>query len=134
ALFGDDFHATYELLTNRHLFVEGGADDYLYLEHYVLLANYVHDLDRFETFEALLLDFIHDFVLADSNAEELGRARKVHERLVEQALAARSGLTHLEEEQEELLRRMGGGDDLFGWLRRGRTQGSPAATPELISL
>lgn len=134
ALFGDDFHETYELLTNRLLFVEGGADDYLHLEHYVLLANYVHDLDRFEIFEALLLDFIRDFVLADSNAEELSRARKTHERLVEQALAARSELTRLEEEEEDVLRRLGGGDDLFGWLRRDRAQEAPAAKPELVSL
>src|SRR5277367_3919638 len=56
ALFGDDFRETYELLQNRFLFVENGNDDHLFLEHYVLLANFVNDPDRFEIFDGLLLD------------------------------------------------------------------------------
>src|ERR1700683_1210647 len=85
ALFGEDFHETYNLLQNRFLFVEGGNDDYLFLEHYVLLGNFMNDPDRFDVFDALLLDFVREFVLADDEAEEVTKARKAYERLMEQA-------------------------------------------------
>ena len=73
ALFGDDFPEAYPLLQNRFLFVEGGNDDQFFLEHYVLLGNFVNDPDRFETFDALLLDFVRDYVLAGDSAEELSQ-------------------------------------------------------------
>ena len=57
ALFGEDFRETYELLQNRFLFVEGGNDDNLFLEHYVLLGNFMNDPDRFDIFDSLLLRF-----------------------------------------------------------------------------
>ncbi len=52
ALFGEDFREMYELLQNRLLFVEGGSDEYLFLEHYVLLGNFMNDPDRFGVFDA----------------------------------------------------------------------------------
>ncbi|HXQ25902.1 MAG TPA: hypothetical protein VN822_05805 [Candidatus Acidoferrales bacterium] len=102
ALFGDDFPEVYQLLQNRFLFVEGGNDDHFFLEHYVLLGNFVNDPDRFETFDAILLDFVRDYVLAGDNSEELTKARKAHERLLEQARLLRSELARVEEEEEEL--------------------------------
>ena len=81
ALFGEDFQEAYPLLQNRFLFVEGGNDDQFFLEHYVLLGNFVNDPDRFETFDALLLDFVRDYALAGDSSEELSRARNAHERL-----------------------------------------------------
>ncbi len=86
----------YELLQNRFLFVEGGNDEHLFLEHYVLLGNFMNDPDRFEVFDALLLDFVREFVLADENAEELSKARKTYERLMEQARLLRSELARIE--------------------------------------
>lgn len=83
ALFGEDFHDTYELLQNRFLFVENGNDDHLFLEHYVLVANFVNDPDRFEVFDTLLLDLVRDFVLTGDNADDLSKARKAHERLLD---------------------------------------------------
>ncbi len=83
------------------LFVEGGNDDHLFLEHYVLLGNFMNDPDRFEVFDAFLLDFVREFVLAEDDAEELSKARKAHERLLEQARHLRSELARVEEEQEE---------------------------------
>src|SRR3984957_18023032 len=68
ALFGDEFRQISDLLQNRLLFVEGGNDDHLFLEHYVLLGNFVNDPDRFEIFDSLLLDFVRDFILAGDNA------------------------------------------------------------------
>src|SRR5260370_32977174 len=39
ALFGDEMASAYEILTNRLAFVEGGKDDVLFLEQYVLLGT-----------------------------------------------------------------------------------------------
>src|ERR1700681_4426986 len=53
ALFGDDFAALYDLLKNRLIFLDGGKDDSYFLEHFVLLGNYVRDPDRFEAMDEL---------------------------------------------------------------------------------
>jgi hypothetical protein len=134
ALFGEDFHEMYNLLQNRFLFVEGGNDDHLFLEHYVLLGNFMNDPDRFDTFDALLLDFVREFVLTGDNVEELGKARKVHERLVEQARLLRSELVRIEQEQEELAGKVGESGDVFPWIFK-RKSGVPAeAQKELEDL
>jgi class 3 adenylate cyclase len=121
ALFGEDFTEFYDLLTNRLLFVENGSDDYLFLEHYVLLGNFLQDPDRFENFDALLIDFLRDYVITDANTQELRNAQEAYGRLVEQALGRRSELAKLEEEQEEVLRRVGGSDSFLPGIfkRRG---------------
>jgi hypothetical protein len=134
ALFGDDFHDTYELLQNRFLFVEGGNDDHMFLEHYVLLGNFVNDPDRFDVFDALLLDFVRDFVLPDDNAEELGKARKTHERLLEQARVLRSELARVEQELEETAGRASGSEDGFQRLFWRKTGVAGAAHRELAEL
>jgi len=118
ALFGDDFHETYELLHNRFLFVENGNDDHMFLEHYVLLGNFLTDPDRFDVFDGLLLDFVREFVLPDENAEELGKARKAHERLLEQAKSLRSEVARLEQEIEEAASRTSETEDSFPRLFR----------------
>jgi hypothetical protein len=118
ALFGEDFHEMYELLQNRFLFVEGGNDEYLFLEHYVLLGNFINDPDRFSVFDALLLDLVRDIVLDGDNAEELGKARKTCEGLMEQARRLRSEIVRVEQEQDELANRTGDGTDKFTQLFR----------------
>jgi hypothetical protein len=134
ALFGDDFRETYELLQNRFLFVENGNDDHLFLEHYVLLGNFVNDPDRFEVFDVLLLDFVRDFILAGDNAEELSKARKIYERQLEQARLLRSELERIEEEQSEVTGKSGDGDELFPWLFKRKSGASPEAQSELSNL
>ena len=121
ALFGDDFHETYEILQNRFLFVEGGNDDHMFLEHYVLLGNFMNDPDRFGVFDELLLDFVREFVRLDENAEELSKARKICERLMEQARLLRSELARLEAEQEEAGGRAGGSDSPFPRIFKRKT-------------
>ncbi|HKS67755.1 MAG TPA: hypothetical protein VJR26_10990 [Candidatus Acidoferrales bacterium] len=101
ALFGEDFHEQYGLLQNRLLFVDGGNDDHVLLEHYVLLGNFLNDPDRFEMFDALLLDFVRDFIVPDENAEELSAARKTYDRLLERARSLRSEISRSEQEFEE---------------------------------
>jgi hypothetical protein len=136
ALFGEDFRETYELLQNRFLFVENGNDDHLFLEHYVLLGNFVNDPDRFEIFDSLLLDFVRDFILAGDNADDLSKARKSHERLLEQARLLRSELARIEQEIEEASSRSGDGDGLFPsfFKRKGSANPSPESKGELANL
>jgi hypothetical protein len=124
ALFGEDFRETYELLRNPFLFMEGGSNDQFFLEHYVLLGNFINDPDRFEVFDGLLLDFVRDCALDDDNAEELTKARKAYERLLEQGQVLRSELARVEEEQEETAARAGETGDSFARIFKLR-QGAP---------
>ncbi|MGH9594844.1 MAG: hypothetical protein ACRD5L_17265, partial [Bryobacteraceae bacterium] len=41
ALFGDEAAEAYEMLKDRLVFSDGGRDDRLFLDHYVLLGNYI---------------------------------------------------------------------------------------------
>jgi hypothetical protein len=134
ALFGDDFRETYGLLQNRFLFVENGNDDHMFLEHYVLLGNFINDPDRFDVFDALLLDFVREFVLPDDNAEELGKARKAHERLLEQAKSLRSELARIEQEVDEAAGRASGSEDGFQRLFWRKTGAAGEARRELADL
>src|SRR5579864_5465220 len=85
ALFGEDIGAAYDILNNRLAFVESGKDDVLFLEQYVLLGSYLRDQDRFETFDALLLDFLRESVLAGNQGGELSEAWEEHQKLVDTA-------------------------------------------------
>jgi len=126
ALFGDDFRETYELLQNRFLFVEAGNADQFFVEHYVLLGKFVNDPDRFEVFDTLLLDFVRDYVLSGDDDEELTKARKVHERLLEQARLLRSEIARLDEEREEAVGRATDADHSFPSLFKRRLPSSDA--------
>jgi hypothetical protein len=134
ALFGDEFTEMYALLQNRFLFVEGGNDDHLFLDHYVLLANFVNDPDRFEIFDTLLLDFVRECVVAGDSAEDLTKSRKSYERLVEQARLLRSELARVEEEHEEMSGRAGDGDRSFQTLFKRRTSFPASAQGEIDDL
>jgi hypothetical protein len=132
ALFGEDFHQTYEFLSNPLLFVENGNDDHLFLEHYVLLGNFINDPDRFEVFDTLLLDFVAEFLHDAADTDELSKARKTSDRLVEQARHLRSEIARIEEERNEIGARAGE-DDVFPRLfkRRAASQASGAEREEL---
>jgi hypothetical protein len=108
ALFGDEQQAAYELLANRLAFVENGRDDILFLEQYVLLGNYQNDPDRFEAFQALLLDFLHQSVSVGpgSGDGDVNDARTAHQTLVSAARGARNRLAILETERATILRRL----------------------------
>jgi hypothetical protein len=121
ALFGDDFRETYDILQNRFLFIESGNDDQFLVEHYVLMGNFINDPDRFEVFDALLLDFVRDYVLSSDDDEELAKARKTHERLLEQARLLRSEIARLEEEREEAAGRASDAEHGFPSLFKRRT-------------
>ena len=128
ALFGEENQDAYPLLQNRFLFVEGGNDDQFFLEHYVLLGNFVNDPDRFETFDALLLEFVRDYVLAGDSSDDLSKARNNHERLLERARVLRSEAARIEAEQEEVDSRAGESDSGFPSLFK-RKPAAAAGSP-----
>jgi hypothetical protein len=111
ALFGEEHGGAYELLHSRVAFVEGGRDDMLFLEHYVLLGNYVQDQDRFEAYDALLLDFLRDAAFSRQASGDVHQARKAHRELMDAALAVRNELAQKEQERSLLRQRLerGGG-------------------------
>jgi hypothetical protein len=133
ALFGEDFHEIYDQLHSRFLFVDGGTDDQVLLDHYVLLGNFMSDPDRFDVFDALLLDFVREFVVPDENAEELSRARKSHERLLEQARSLHSELARTEQELDETAGRSSGSEEGFSRLFW-RSSGAGKADREVSDL
>jgi hypothetical protein len=134
ALFGEESQEAYPLLQNRFLFVEGGNDDQFFLEHYVLLGNFVNDPDRFETFDALLLEFVRDYVLAGDSSDELSKARNVYERLLEQARVLRSEMARIEGEVEDASSRVGDGDSGFPSLFKRKPGGGAEARAQLEDL
>src|SRR5713101_467751 len=113
ALFGDEYRSSYELFNSRLLFVEGGRDDLLYLEHYVLLGNFMRDPDRYEVFEAVLLEFLRDLVLAGPLGEEVRMAWRRYDELSQEALSAQAEIARLEAERDTLDRKLQGEDSLL---------------------
>jgi class 3 adenylate cyclase len=113
ALFGDEQKGAYEMLSNRIAFVEGGRDDLLFLEQYVLLGNYQRDEDRFEIFDALLLDLLRETVTTTSRADEIAKASRARAELVNAAVAAREELARLEEQRNTLSRKLQRGGGVF---------------------
>jgi hypothetical protein len=114
ALFGDEASAAYDILNNRLAFVEGGKDDVLFLEQYVLLGNYIRDQDRFETFDAVMLDFLRESILAGDPGNDLNESWRDHQKLVDSAVAYRAEIARLEEERDTLARKLDRSDSLMG--------------------
>jgi hypothetical protein len=110
ALFGDDYAPYYEMLKNRLIFLDGGKDDFYFLEHYVLLGNYVRDPDRFEAIDALFQEFLREsdeVSGADTQATENSGQLSVEEEKL------RAELATLGEQRESLCKKLERGDGLF---------------------
>jgi hypothetical protein len=115
ALFGEDFAPYYELLKNRLIFLDGGKDDVFFLEHYVLLGNYVRDSDRFEAMDALFQEFLRQagVVISLDQDPAFAEAREAHDALLRQAEAIRAELASLEEQREITQKKLDRGDSLL---------------------
>jgi len=111
ALFGDEQRGAYEMLSDRLVFVQGGRDDMLFLDQYVLLGNYQRDEDRLETIDAVFRDFIWETLHLGETTNELGTAQRAYKELLDSAVTAREQLARLEEQRSTLQRRLdrGGG-------------------------
>ncbi|HUN60663.1 MAG TPA: hypothetical protein VMU53_01670 [Candidatus Sulfotelmatobacter sp.] len=114
ALFGEEYALYYEVLKNRLIFLDGGKDDFYFLEHYVLLGNYARDPDRFEAVDTLFQQFLKDVDLglpeetASSDLAALGCQELLHD-----ADKAQTELASLEEQREALRKKLERGDGLL---------------------
>jgi class 3 adenylate cyclase len=113
ALFGDDFLPFYDLLKNRIIFLDGGKDDVYFLEHYVLLGNYVRDPDRFEAMDALFQEFLGQAGVVITQDPAFTDATEAHDELLRQAEAIRAELANLETQREATQKRLDRGDSLL---------------------
>jgi hypothetical protein len=113
ALFGEDFASYYELLKNRLIFLDGGKDDVFFLEHYVLLGNYVRDLDRFEAMDELFQEFVRETGLVANQDPAYAEANREHDQMLNQAQAMRNEIASLREQRENTRRRLERGDSFL---------------------
>ena len=114
ALFGDEAAASYDILNNRLAFVEGGKDDVLFLEQYILLGNYQRDQDRFQTLDAMFLDFLREFVLTGKQGKNVPDPNRTHQQLVDGTVACRAEIARLEVERDALAKRLERSAGLIG--------------------
>lgn len=113
ALFGEDFAPLYELLKNRLIFLDNGKDDVFFLEHYVLLGNYARDSDRFEAMDELFQDFLRESGLATNQDPAYTEAYQTHAALLDQAQAMRNEIANLEEQRENIRKRLDRGESFL---------------------
>lgn len=123
ALFGEDFAAYYELLKNRLIFLDGGKDDSYFLEHFVLLGNYVRDPDRFEAMDALFQEFLQQAGVAIARDAEFEEAQREYQAMLDQVQAMRTEIANLEEQRETHRKKLDRGD---GFLTKFLSSGDPA--------
>src|ERR1700739_2709435 len=112
ALFGEDW-PYYEMLKSRLVFLDGGKDDFYFLEHYVLLGNYSKDPDRLEAMDAVFQDFLKEagIRVAPDSAPAKGAAE--YRTLFTEAERMRGEIGSLEEQRENLRKRLEKGDGLL---------------------
>src|SRR5215472_6395403 len=113
ALFGEDFAPYYELCKNRMIFLEGGKDDFFFLEHYVLLGNYSRDPDRFEAMDALFQEFLREAGIIITEDPAQAEAIQAHTTLLENVQSIRNEIARLEEQREATRKRLERGDSFF---------------------
>jgi hypothetical protein len=123
ALFGEDFAPYYDLLKNRLIFLDGGKDDSYFLEHFVLLGNYVRDPDRFEAMDALFQEFLQQAGVAIAHHPDFVEAQQEHQGILDQVQAMRTEIANLEEQREQHRKKLDRGD---GFLTKFLNSGDPA--------
>ena len=123
ALFGEDFAPYYDLLKNRLIFLDGGKDDSYFLEHFVLLGNYVRDPDRFEAMDALFQEFLQQAGVAIAHDPDFVEAQREHQGILDQVQAMRTEIANLEEQREQHRKKLDRGD---GFLTKFLNSGDPA--------
>ncbi len=113
ALFGEDYAPYYELLKNRLIFLDGGKDDFYFLEHYVLLGNYARDSDRFEAMDALFQEFLKEAGVELPQETPITKAVESFRELSKEAEKSSAELASLEEQRDGLRKKLERGDGLL---------------------
>jgi class 3 adenylate cyclase len=123
ALFGEEFAPYYELLKNRLIFLDGGKDDFYFLEHYVLLGNYARDPDRFEAMAELFEELLAEVGVGVAQQGTPSVASAGYNRLLAEAHRLKQEIGALEEQREGLKKKLERGNGLLNKLLSG---GDPA--------
>jgi hypothetical protein len=113
ALFGEEFTPYYEILKNRLVFLDGGKDDFFFLEHYVLLGNYSRDPDRLEAMDALFQEFLKEAGANIPREQPTPPAAGSYRALFTEAEHRRAEIVSLEEQRENLRKKLERGDGLL---------------------
>ena len=113
ALFGEEFAPYYDMLKNRVIFLDGGKDDFYFLENYVLLGNYARDPDRFEAMDALFQQFLEEAGVSIPQEQESSGAADAYKAIFTEAEQLRGEIASLEEQAESLRKRLERGEGLF---------------------
>ncbi len=130
ALFGDEFSAYYDMLKNRLVFLDGGKDDFFFLENYVLLGNYSRDPDRFEAMDALFQEFLTQAGVSVPKGEGEAQGAETYQKLFREADQLRTELGTLEEQRETLRKKLDRGE---GLLNKFLSSGDPADARTALS-
>ena len=113
ALFGEEFAPYYEILKNRLVFLDGGKDDFFFMEHYVLLGNYARDPDRQEAMDALFHEFLKEAGANIPHEQPTAPAADSYKTLFAEAEHRRAEVVALEEQRDGLRKRLERGDGLL---------------------
>ncbi|MGC2766691.1 MAG: hypothetical protein WB607_14390 [Candidatus Acidiferrum sp.] len=108
ALFGEDYAPYFDLLKNRLIFLDGGKDDFYFLEHYVLLGNYARDPDRFEAIDALFQEFLKESAVELPQETPAAKGGRNFQELSAEDAKVRAELASLEEQRESLRKKLRG--------------------------
>ncbi len=106
ALFGDDFPQFYDLCANRLIFLDGGKDDVFFLEHYVLLGNYVRDPDRFEAMDGIFQNFLREAGITVAPDPAHTEAIQFYDSLINSATSLRRDIANMEAQREDTRKRL----------------------------
>jgi len=110
-------------MKNRIVFLDGGKDDFYFLNHYVLLGNYARDLDRFEAMDVIFRELLRKAGLTIEPEPAHAEAKKEYESLLEQAASTREDIVNLEEQANNLRKNWSAVKDS---LQNFLTSGDPA--------
>jgi hypothetical protein len=113
ALFGEEYAPYYEMLKNRLIFLDGGKDDFYFLEHYVLLGNYARDPDRFEAIDALFQEFLKENGLVPAQDIPATKTEESFQALSGDTEKIRAQLASFEVQKESLRKKLERGDGLL---------------------
>ena len=122
SFFGSAASVPHAVFQNPLLFTEDGKDDFLFLEHYLMLGNFQRDLDRFELVDQQVRSFVE---WADSHSEE-SRQYQAQEAALAESTARLESLHR----QQELSGRRG----FFSLGGKGTAEGSSEALATEIGL
>jgi hypothetical protein len=134
ALFGDDFAASYEVLKNRLVFLDGNKDEVFFLENYVLLGNYIRDADRFDAMDAIFQEILSDAGVTVEQDPAFAEADQCYAAMMDQTQAVRGEIANLENQRQTVAEKMSRGGGIFSRVLGGSERGDLRASLNDIEL